>query len=89
MLQVIDPTRLRFLFQKELKNSDVSSLRRMILPKVRFDLTILCNHSNILLIISSKVSIRVCKWLAKLVKKKVNDGFFLYDNGEVCFIRKT
>lgn len=64
MLQVIDPTRLRFLFQKELKNSDVSSLRRMILPKVRFDLTNLCNYSNILLIISSKVSIRVCKWLA-------------------------
>ncbi|MBA0549530.1 hypothetical protein Golob_020555 [Gossypium lobatum] len=31
--QVIDPKRLRFLFQKELKNSDVSSLRRMILPK--------------------------------------------------------
>ncbi|PPD76211.1 hypothetical protein GOBAR_DD26871 [Gossypium barbadense] len=30
---VIDPKRLRFLFQKELKNSDVSSLRRMILPK--------------------------------------------------------
>ncbi|PON68862.1 B3 DNA binding domain containing protein [Parasponia andersonii] len=29
----IDPGRLRFLFQKELKNSDVSSLRRMILPK--------------------------------------------------------
>ncbi|KAG7563661.1 B3 DNA binding domain [Arabidopsis suecica] len=29
----IDPTKLRFLFQKELKNSDVSSLRRMILPK--------------------------------------------------------
>ncbi|KAF9663507.1 hypothetical protein SADUNF_Sadunf17G0057700 [Salix dunnii] len=29
----IDPRRLRFLFQKELKNSDVSSLRRMILPK--------------------------------------------------------
>ncbi|XP_061351054.1 B3 domain-containing transcription factor FUS3-like [Gastrolobium bilobum] len=29
----IDPKRLRFLFQKELKNSDVSSLRRMILPK--------------------------------------------------------
>ncbi|KAM0954665.1 hypothetical protein ACFX13_023572 [Malus domestica] len=31
--RVIDPTRLRFLFQKELKNSDVSPLRRMILPK--------------------------------------------------------
>ncbi|XP_011045793.1 PREDICTED: B3 domain-containing transcription factor FUS3-like isoform X1 [Populus euphratica] len=31
--RVIDPRRLRFLFQKELKNSDVSSLRRMILPK--------------------------------------------------------
>ncbi|XVF16123.1 hypothetical protein REPUB_Repub10bG0004200 [Reevesia pubescens] len=31
--RVIDPKRLRFLFQKELKNSDVSSLRRMILPK--------------------------------------------------------
>ncbi|KAJ4729534.1 B3 domain transcription factor [Melia azedarach] len=31
--RVIDPNRLRFLFQKELKNSDVSSLRRMILPK--------------------------------------------------------
>ncbi|KAK4603150.1 hypothetical protein RGQ29_011926 [Quercus rubra] len=29
----IDPRRLRFLFQKELRNSDVSSLRRMILPK--------------------------------------------------------
>ncbi|XP_010556322.1 PREDICTED: B3 domain-containing transcription factor FUS3-like [Tarenaya hassleriana] len=29
----IDRTRLRFLFEKELKNSDVSSLRRMILPK--------------------------------------------------------
>ncbi|XP_019100092.1 PREDICTED: B3 domain-containing transcription factor FUS3-like [Camelina sativa] len=29
----IDPGKLRFLFQKELKNSDVSSLRRMILPK--------------------------------------------------------
>ncbi|KAG4938299.1 hypothetical protein JHK84_044549 [Glycine max] len=29
----IDQRRLRFLFQKELKNSDVSSLRRMILPK--------------------------------------------------------
>ncbi|XP_030539509.1 B3 domain-containing transcription factor FUS3-like [Rhodamnia argentea] len=29
----IDPQRLTFLFQKELKNSDVSSLRRMILPK--------------------------------------------------------
>ncbi|XP_010528138.1 PREDICTED: B3 domain-containing transcription factor FUS3-like [Tarenaya hassleriana] len=29
----MDTTRLRFLFQKELKNSDVSSLRRMILPK--------------------------------------------------------
>ncbi|KAI6677366.1 hypothetical protein NL676_038162 [Syzygium grande] len=29
-----DQRRLRFLFQKELKNSDVSSLRRMILPKV-------------------------------------------------------
>ncbi|KAL1210084.1 B3 domain-containing transcription factor FUS3 [Cardamine amara subsp. amara] len=29
----IDPRMLRFLFQKELKNSDVSSLRRMILPK--------------------------------------------------------
>ena len=32
--QGIDRRRLRFLFQKELKNSDVSSLRRMILPKV-------------------------------------------------------
>ncbi|GAV59534.1 B3 domain-containing protein, partial [Cephalotus follicularis] len=31
--RVIDPMRLRFLFQKELKNSDVSSLRRMVLPK--------------------------------------------------------
>ncbi|EOY02917.1 hypothetical protein QUC31_017928 [Theobroma cacao] len=31
--RVIDPKKLRFLFQKELKNSDVSSLRRMILPK--------------------------------------------------------
>ncbi|KAL5058827.1 hypothetical protein RYX36_030431 [Vicia faba] len=29
----IDPKRLSFLFQKELKNSDVSSLRRMVLPK--------------------------------------------------------
>ncbi|MED6135443.1 hypothetical protein PIB30_046468 [Stylosanthes scabra] len=29
----IDHARLRFLFQKELKNSDVSSLRRMVLPK--------------------------------------------------------
>ncbi|KAJ4901069.1 B3 domain-containing transcription factor FUS3 [Raphanus sativus] len=29
----IDTGKLRFLFQKELKNSDVSSLRRMILPK--------------------------------------------------------
>ncbi|KAK3039124.1 hypothetical protein RJ639_028870 [Escallonia herrerae] len=29
----IDPRRLRFLFKKELKNSDVSALRRMILPK--------------------------------------------------------
>ncbi|KAJ0237882.1 B3 domain-containing transcription factor FUS3 [Hirschfeldia incana] len=29
----LDRRRLRFLFQKELKNSDVSSLRRMILPK--------------------------------------------------------
>ncbi|KAL3731098.1 hypothetical protein ACJRO7_028035 [Eucalyptus globulus] len=28
-----DPRSLSFLFQKELKNSDVSSLRRMILPK--------------------------------------------------------
>ncbi|TQD78933.1 hypothetical protein C1H46_035505 [Malus baccata] len=33
LTMVIDPTRLRFLFQKELKNSDVSPLRRMILPK--------------------------------------------------------
>ncbi|KAJ6371588.1 hypothetical protein OIU77_001991 [Salix suchowensis] len=31
--RAIDQRRLRFLFQKELKNSDVSSLRRMILPK--------------------------------------------------------
>ncbi|KAJ0052534.1 hypothetical protein Pint_02534 [Pistacia integerrima] len=31
--RVIDPRRLKFLFQKELKNSDVSSLRRMVLPK--------------------------------------------------------
>ncbi|XP_022939212.1 B3 domain-containing transcription factor FUS3-like isoform X1 [Cucurbita moschata] len=31
--RVIDPRRLKFLFEKELKNSDVSSLRRMILPK--------------------------------------------------------
>ncbi|KAK9272290.1 hypothetical protein L1049_002661 [Liquidambar formosana] len=31
--RVIDPRRLRFLFQKELRNSDVSTLRRMILPK--------------------------------------------------------
>ncbi|GLT81609.1 hypothetical protein SLE2022_000500 [Rubroshorea leprosula] len=31
--RVIDPRRLKFLFQKELKNSDVSPLRRMILPK--------------------------------------------------------
>ncbi|XP_038699534.1 B3 domain-containing transcription factor FUS3-like [Tripterygium wilfordii] len=29
----IDRGRLRFLFQKELKNSDVSSLKRMVLPK--------------------------------------------------------
>ncbi|KAL0889657.1 hypothetical protein Bca101_013640 [Brassica carinata] len=29
----IDTGKLRFLFQKELKNSDVSTLRRMILPK--------------------------------------------------------
>ncbi|CAN0924738.1 B3 domain-containing transcription factor FUS3 [Linum grandiflorum] len=29
----IDPRSLRFLFQKKLKNSDVSSLRRMVLPK--------------------------------------------------------
>ena len=34
-IQVIDPRRLRFLFQKQLQNSDVSSLRRMVLPKVR------------------------------------------------------
>ncbi|KAF3435305.1 hypothetical protein FNV43_RR22392 [Rhamnella rubrinervis] len=33
LARVIDPRRLTFLFQKELKNSDVSSLRRMILPK--------------------------------------------------------
>ncbi|XP_016903652.2 B3 domain-containing transcription factor FUS3 [Cucumis melo] len=32
-MEVIDPRKLKFLFQKELKNSDVSSLRRMILPK--------------------------------------------------------
>ncbi|OAY37140.1 B3 domain-containing transcription factor FUS3 [Manihot esculenta] len=31
--RVIDQRRLSFLFQKELKNSDVSSLKRMILPK--------------------------------------------------------
>ncbi|KAK2968796.1 hypothetical protein RJ640_028189 [Escallonia rubra] len=31
--RAIDPRRLRFLFKKELKNSDVSALRRMILPK--------------------------------------------------------
>ncbi|KAK9925574.1 hypothetical protein M0R45_033895 [Rubus argutus] len=31
--RVTDPTRLRFLFQKELKNSDVSTLRRVVLPK--------------------------------------------------------
>ncbi|XP_065867992.1 B3 domain-containing transcription factor FUS3-like isoform X2 [Euphorbia lathyris] len=31
--RVIDERRLSFLFQKELKNSDVSSLKRMILPK--------------------------------------------------------
>ncbi|KAL9229396.1 hypothetical protein vseg_004865 [Gypsophila vaccaria] len=31
--RVIDPRRLRFLFQKQLQNSDVSSLRRMVLPK--------------------------------------------------------
>ncbi|CAK9175169.1 unnamed protein product [Ilex paraguariensis] len=31
--RVTDPRRLRFLFEKELKNSDVGSLRRMILPK--------------------------------------------------------
>ncbi|WVZ07135.1 hypothetical protein V8G54_020481 [Vigna mungo] len=29
----IDHTNLRFLFKKELKNSDVNSLRRMVLPK--------------------------------------------------------
>ncbi|PRQ54336.1 putative transcription factor B3-Domain family [Rosa chinensis] len=31
--RVTDPARLRFLFQKELKNSDVSTLRRVVLPK--------------------------------------------------------
>nr|AJZ68830.1 FUS3 protein [Rosa canina] len=31
--RVTDPARLRFLFQKELKSSDVSTLRRVILPK--------------------------------------------------------
>ncbi|KAJ9189762.1 hypothetical protein P3X46_001016 [Hevea brasiliensis] len=31
--RVIDQRRLSFLFRKELKNSDVSSLKRMILPK--------------------------------------------------------
>ncbi|XP_050383306.1 B3 domain-containing transcription factor FUS3 [Argentina anserina] len=31
--RVTDPARLRFLFQKELRNSDVSSLRRVVLPK--------------------------------------------------------
>ncbi|XP_004306317.1 PREDICTED: B3 domain-containing transcription factor FUS3 [Fragaria vesca subsp. vesca] len=31
--RVTDPAKLRFLFQKELKNSDVSSLRRVVLPK--------------------------------------------------------
>ncbi|WCJ40220.1 B3 domain-containing transcription factor FUS3 [Euphorbia peplus] len=31
--RVIDERRLSFLFQKELKNSDVSSLKRMVLPK--------------------------------------------------------
>ncbi|KAM7279994.1 hypothetical protein ACFE04_007128 [Oxalis oulophora] len=31
--RVIDPQKLRFLFQKELRNSDVGSLRRMVLPK--------------------------------------------------------
>ncbi|XP_021756065.1 B3 domain-containing transcription factor FUS3-like [Chenopodium quinoa] len=31
--QVVDPRRLRFLFQKQLQNSDVSTLRRMVLPK--------------------------------------------------------
>ncbi|XP_038678482.1 B3 domain-containing transcription factor FUS3-like [Tripterygium wilfordii] len=31
--RVFDRGRLRFLFQKELKNSDVSSLKRMVLPK--------------------------------------------------------
>ncbi|CAO2828681.1 unnamed protein product [Amaranthus hypochondriacus] len=31
--RVVDPRRLRFLFQKQLQNSDVSSLRRMVLPK--------------------------------------------------------
>ncbi|XP_021762480.1 B3 domain-containing transcription factor FUS3-like [Chenopodium quinoa] len=31
--RVVDPRRLRFLFQKQLQNSDVSTLRRMVLPK--------------------------------------------------------
>ncbi|KAL8142766.1 hypothetical protein V2J09_015798 [Rumex salicifolius] len=31
--QAIDPRRLRFLFKKQLQNSDVNSLRRMVLPK--------------------------------------------------------
>lgn len=31
--RVIDQTRLRFLFEKELQMSDVSSLRRMVVPK--------------------------------------------------------
>ncbi|KAJ8773058.1 hypothetical protein K2173_028235 [Erythroxylum novogranatense] len=31
--RIMDPRILRFLFQKKLKSSDVSSLRRMILPK--------------------------------------------------------
>ncbi|CDP16731.1 unnamed protein product [Coffea canephora] len=31
--EVIDPTRLRFLFEKELQRSDVGPLRRIVLPK--------------------------------------------------------
>ncbi|KAI8013986.1 B3 domain-containing transcription factor FUS3 [Camellia lanceoleosa] len=33
LVNVIDQTRLRFLFQKELQTSDVGSLKRMIVPK--------------------------------------------------------
>lgn len=33
LILVIDPTRLRFLFEKELQRSDVGPLRRIVLPK--------------------------------------------------------